>query len=170
MDTMRRVLSTYGAAVAAIGMIVAARQTVLANTTVPVGAVVSPECIIDATPLAFGVYDPIGAHGTADLDGVGTVIVACTKGMVATVALDLGSNAEGSTRRMTSGTDYLTYELYRDAGRGDVWGDDLVGRALSLGVATSKAPQHLTVYGRVAGGQDVRAGTYLDSIVATVNF
>jgi spore coat protein U-like protein len=41
---------------------------------------------------------------------------------------------------------------------------------LSPGAATSKAARSFTVYGRVAGNQDVPAGSYSDAVVATVNF
>ena len=39
-----------------------------------------------------------------------------------------------------------------------------------LYTAASKAAANLTVYGRVAPGQDVAVGSYTDTVVATVNF
>jgi spore coat protein U-like protein len=41
---------------------------------------------------------------------------------------------------------------------------------LSTGAAPSKATRPFTVYGRVAAGQDVPAGSFADTAVATVNF
>ena len=59
--------------------------------------------------------------------------------------------------------------MYKDSARTAVWGD--AGGALySAGAAPSKAPRAFTVYGRVPAGQDVPAGSYSDTIVATVNF
>ena len=98
------------------------------------------------------------------------MVVACTKGAVATVGLGLGSNASGSTRRLTDGSsNYLTYELYQDAGRTTVWGTSGAG-LYSPGAAPSKVARNFTVYGRVASDQDVPAGSFNDTVVATVNF
>jgi len=104
------------------------------------------------------------------LDGTGTVIVTCTKGAVTTVGLGLGSNVTGSTRRLKDpGTNFLTYELFRDAGRVTVWGT-AGGALLTPGAAPSKVARTFTVYGRVASNQDIPAGAYTDTVVATVNF
>ncbi len=66
-------------------------------------------------------------------------------------------------------TDYLSYELYQDTGRTTVWGNS--GTALfSAGSAPSKAPRTFTVYGRIPAAQDVPAGAYADTVIATVNF
>jgi len=66
-------------------------------------------------------------------------------------------------------TDYLTYELYQETGRTTVWGT--TGTALlSIGAAPSKAARTFTVYGRIPSGQDLPAGSYTDTVQATVNF
>jgi len=84
---------------------------------------VTNNCTISTVALAFGSYDPVVANASTNLDGTGTVVVACTKGSTATIGLGLGSNVTGSTRRMRDGgTNYLTYELYQDSGRATVWG------------------------------------------------
>jgi spore coat protein U-like protein len=141
-----------------------------ATANLGVSATVTNNCTISTAALAFGSYDPVGTHASTNLDGTGTVIVACTKGAVATVGLGLGSNASGSTRRMTDGaSEFLTYELYQDAGRTTVWGNSGAG-LYSPGAAPSKAARNFTVYGRVASNQDVAAGSYSDTVVATVNF
>lgn len=100
---------------------------------------------------------------------MGSLTVACTKGAVTTIGLNLGANASGSTRRMTGAGDYLTYELYKDSARTLVWGNS-GGDLLDTGTAPSKAPRTFTVYGRVPAGQDVPAGAYVDTVTATVNF
>ena len=141
-----------------------------ATANLGVSATVTNNCTISTAALAFGSYDPVVAHASTDLDGTGTVIVACTKGAVATVGLGLGSNAAGSTRRLTDGSsNYLTYELYQDAGRTTVWGNAGAG-LYSPGAAPSKVARNFTVYGRVAANQDVAVGSFTDTVVATVNF
>jgi spore coat protein U-like protein len=141
-----------------------------ATSNLNVSATVTNNCTISTVALAFGSYDPVVAHASANLDGTGTVVVACTKGAVATVGLGLGSNASGTTRRMTNGaSEFLTYELYQDAGRTTVWGNSGAG-LYSPGAAPSKVGRNFTVYGRVVANQDVAAGSYNDTVVATVNF
>ena len=157
-------------AVSALGTLDAPPARAQTTSTVAATATVTTECNISVTPLAFGVYDPVVAHQTADLDGTATITLTCTKGAVASVALGLGLTPSGSTRRMVSNIgDYLTYELHQDASRLFVWNEEITS-LLTLGPALSMAPRTLTVYGRVFGGQDVRAGTYTDSVLATVNF
>ena len=118
----------------------------------------------------FGAYDPVTANATTPLDGIGTVTVTCTKGAPAKVGLSVGSNAQGTTRRMAGGTAaYLNYELYKDTGRATVWGDT-TDTALDIPPAPNRNPRNFTVYGRVATAQDAAVGNYTDTVVATVNF
>jgi len=141
-----------------------------ATANLGVSATVTNNCTISTVALAFGSYDPVVANASANLDGTGTVVVTCTKGSTATIGLGLGSNAAASVRRMTDGSsNYLTYELYQDSGRSTVWGNSGAG-LLSPVAAPSKAARNFTVYGRVASNQDVPAGTFNDTVVATVNF
>jgi spore coat protein U-like protein len=141
-----------------------------ATANLSVSATVTNNCTISTAALAFGSYDPVVAHASTDLDGTGTVIVACTKGATATIGLGLGSNASGSVRRLKdSGTNFINYELYLDSGRTTVWGTAGAG-LLSTGAAPSKAARNFTVFGRVPSNQDVPAGSYNDTVVATVNF
>jgi spore coat protein U-like protein len=141
-----------------------------ATANLAVSATVTNNCTISTQALAFSAYDPVVAHASADLDGTGTVTVACTKGAATTVGLALGATPAGSTRRMTDGSgNFLTYELYQDASHSTVWG--ISGTALfTPPVAPSKAARAFTVYGRVNRDQDVPAGNYADTVVATVNF
>jgi spore coat protein U-like protein len=141
-----------------------------ATANLGVSATVTNNCTISTVALAFGSYDPVVANASTNLDGTGTVVVACTKGSTATIGLGLGSNASGSVRRMTDGSsNYLTYELYQDSGRSTIWGTAGAG-LLSPAAAPSKAARNFTVYGRVTSNQDVPAGSYNDTVVATVNF
>ena len=141
-----------------------------ASSSLSVNATVSKNCTITTAPVTFGAYNPVAAHATAPLDATGTITVACTKGAAAKVGLNPGSNAEGTTRRMTGGaTAYLTYELYKDTARATIWGnteDD----ALDLAPAPDRNPRDFTVYARVTAGQDATVGNYTDTVVATVNF
>src|SRR5512138_1082750 len=160
-------LGMAGAA-AGVGLLVAAFGTPVSAATATanlgVSATVTNNCTISTTALAFGSYDPVVANAATNLDGTGTVSVACTKGTTATVGLGVGSNASGSTRRMTDGSgNFLTYELYQDASHTTVWGN-AGGGLLSPAAAPSKATRNFTVYGQVASNQDVTAGSYSDTV------
>ena len=165
-------LGMAGAA-AGLALLLAATTSVSAATATAnlgVSATVTNNCTISTTALAFGSYDPVAANASTNLDGTGAVSVACTKGTAATVGLGLGSNASGSTRRMGDGAgNFLTYELYQDSGHTTVWGNAGAG-LLSPAAAPSKAARNFTVYGQVVSNQDATAGSYTDTVVATVNF
>jgi spore coat protein U-like protein len=172
-STLRVGVIGKAAAVAALIGITGAAAPVFAataSTNLGVSATVINNCLITTSALAFGSYDPVVANSAADLDGTGVVSVACTKGVSPTIALGLGSNASGSTRRMGDGSGhYLTYELFKESGHVTVWGT-AGGALLSPSAAPSKDARDFTVYGRVTGGQDATAGSYTDTVVATVNF
>jgi len=126
-------------------------------------------CTITTTNVALGNYDPITANLTTPLDGAGAITVTCTQGTVATIGIDNGSNAQSGVRRMAGGASFLTYELYKDTGRTQVWGGTGAAQ-MTLPAAPSTAPRNYPVYGRVPQAQDVGAGAYLDTAIATVNF
>jgi spore coat protein U-like protein len=125
---------------------------------------------ISAAVNANCTYDPVVANAAANDDGTGTVTIACTKGTVATIGLGLGANALVNQRRMKDGAgDLLNYALYLDAGRNTIWGT-ASPNLLTPVAAPDKTARPFTVYGRIPFGQDVPAGAYSDTVVATVNF
>ena len=143
-------------------------QTATASLTVTANVI--KNCTISTAPLTLGAYDPVAANATAPLDGIGTITVTCTKGAVAKVGLNAGANGQGATRRMTlSATEFLTYEIYKDTGHANVWGDT-ADTALDIPAAPNRNPRTFTAYGRVAAAQDAAVGNYTDTVVATVNF
>jgi spore coat protein U domain-containing protein, fimbrial subunit CupE1/2/3/6 len=134
---------------------------------------VNPDCTISTSPLSFGNYNPVGTHATNPLDNQGAVIVSCTPGAVTTITLGQGLNAaSGSTdaaplRRMASGANRLSYTLFQNMGRTTVWGNT---PATGLSYTGTGSSSNVAVYGRVAPGQIVPAGTYNDTVVATITF
>lgn len=140
------------------------------SANMQVNANVIRKCTISAQPLAFGEYDPVQANATAPLDGQSTLTVACTKGTAISIGMDPGANAQGTVRRMASGTaDFLTYEAYKDSSHTQRWGDS-AGDRYDAGVAPSRDPRQFIVYGRIAGGQDIAEGSFQDTILVTVQF
>lgn len=143
-----------------------------------VSATVAANCSISTTAVNFGSYDPIAASD--DTDGNGAVTVKCVKGTSHTIALGLGSNASGSNRRMTDGTDFITYTLQHPPSTTpndacvfpavtQVWGT--AGAALfNPGSAPSNGNRTYKVCATATASQDVQAGSYSDTVTATVNF
>ena len=165
---MGRLIAGAGVAALVAGFVGLAQTDVNAATqtsSFTVSASVTANCTISAAALAFGAYDPVVANASANLDQTSTITVACTKGTSASVSLDSGVNYS-SGRRMKAGSNYLGYEMYSDSGRSTVW-DSTNTVAYN---AASKSSTDLTVYGRVAAGQDVPAGSYSDTVVATITF
>ena len=145
-------------------------QVTSASSSLAVSAVVSKNCTITTAPVAFGAYDPVGANSTTPRDAQGVITVTCTKGAEAHVGLGVGSNAQGTTRRMSQGAAaYLAYELYKDSSHTTIWGDT-TNTGLPIPAAPNRNPRDFPVYGRIAAAQDAIVGSYTDTVVATVNF
>lgn len=157
-----------GAAFLSVGFLTFSQPLTAATATanLVVSATVISACVVTPGVLAFGVYDPTAA---GNLDQTGTFTVACTSGTSVTVGLNGGGNLSGSTRRMANllATEFLPYELYRDSGRTNVWGNTS-GTWVSL--SATLLPQVLTVYGRIAPAQDVSLGAFTDNVTITVTF
>jgi spore coat protein U-like protein len=146
-----------------------------ANANLAVSATVNTNCTIATTPVAFGVYDP---NAVAPLNATGTVTIACTKGTNTTIGLGLGSFPSGTTRQMDDSGARLTYELFQPASNAvgaacaytTVWGATIGTNTLAPAQAPSKVARTYNVCGQMAAGQDPTAGSYSDTVVATVNF
>jgi spore coat protein U-like protein len=141
------------------------------SATLNVGASINVRCTILTNAVNFGNYDPLGNNAAIPLDAVGVINLNCSAGSSVDVRLGQGSfPAPGSTnanprRRMGSGTDRLTYNLYEDSGYTTVWNN--VAQGLKPGKVF---PVNIPVYGRVPAGQNVPPATYTDTVVATVFF
>jgi spore coat protein U-like protein len=118
------------------------------------------------TSVAFGTYDVYGAF----VDTTGTVRVGCILATNVTVDLSRGNAPSFNPRYMANGAEHLTYNLYLDAARTTIWGDNTGGSSHATPGTIFFAYVNITIYGRITAGQDVSAGSYTDSITATVNF
>jgi spore coat protein U-like protein len=159
------VLTTIGVLVVGSDSPVAAGT---ATANLQINATVSANCTISTVTVAFPAYDPIVANASVNDDGTGSVTVACTKGTGTSIALSLGANFSVTQPRMTGpgAADYLNYSLFSDSSRSVLWS----GVTRAIAAAPGRAPQIFTVYGRIPFGQDISAGAYTDTVVATINF
>lgn len=139
-----------------------------------ISATVINNCRVDTFDLAFGDYDPVVANDTTDLDQNTTVNVYCTKGatfLSLTLSAGLNFDALSGSRQMAFGAERLAYNIYLDSPGGTVWDttNDVSPTLASTG-KNNPIDGGYTAYGRVFAGQDVAAGDYYDTVVATVNF
>ncbi len=143
------------------------------NTTFQVTATVVNNCVINSTNIAFGNYDPTSATAVT---AQGSVTAKCTKGDVVSVALGQGSNpGTGSTgavpaRQMKSGANLLPYDIYTTSGGTTEWGTGAANQPASQTSASVNTPLTFVTYGALPAGTDVPAGSYTDSVVATVTY
>jgi spore coat protein U-like protein len=168
-----RTLSLTGSVLLALGA-ASSVDAGTATSNLAVTASVTANCTITTSPVAFGAYDPVSVNASTALNGTGTLNVTCTSGASTTITLGQGANANtGSTdaapaRRMKdSGSNFLTYSLYQNTGRTTVWGNTAGTGVANTGTGSQVA---VTVYGAVDAGQNVPAGSYSDTVVATVTF
>ena len=125
-------------------------------------------CFLSTTGVSFGTYS---VFTTTPLDSTGSVSIFCIGDASVTVALDRGGAPTFTPRRMLQGTEALNYNLYLDAARTKIWGDGTGGSQLYVnsGVQSLRTVT-VTIFGRVPAQQDVSAGSYSNSITATINF
>jgi spore coat protein U domain-containing protein, fimbrial subunit CupE1/2/3/6 len=125
-------------------------------------------CTISTTPVSFGTYN---VFSSTPLDSTGSVIFNCDNRANITITLNKGGATTFNPRRMLKGSEALNYNLYLDATRTSIWGDGTGGTQV---YSNPSAPRNqnvpLTVYGRIPAGQDVTAGSYTNTITATINF
>lgn len=126
-------------------------------------------CTITASDVNFGTVASLATATTAS----GSLAVTCNPGMPYSIALNAGITT-GNTiaaRRMSlngSGPGVVSYQLYQDAGYSTLWGDGTSG-AIYPGTG-AVITQTIPVHGRVPAQPTPAAGTYRDTITATITY
>ena len=135
-------------------------------TTRTAAAPLSPSCSIDASaPLSFGAYDVFAA---TPLDSVAGLTVRCNHHQSASLGLS-GLLASGM-RSMAGQTSALGYNIYANAVRSLVAGDGSFGASPIYVNVNEHTGAMVYLYGRMPAGQDVPAGAYVATLLATLNF
>lgn len=153
--------------VAAMGVAFANSALAATDTaSFTVTATVADSCLVSATDMDFGSYDPNGAEVTAQSE----IDAKCTNGTTYTIKLSDGSGTAtaGVTRAMTGGTHAgnLGYELYSDSGRNTIWNETTT--VSGTGVLAGSVIHN--VYGKLPAGQFVQADSYEDTITVTLDY
>jgi spore coat protein U-like protein len=125
-------------------------------------------CTISVTPVTFGAYD---VFATSPTDSTGNVVFECDKpDKRIRITLSTGSSGSFGARTMRQGTDVLLYNLYI-WNLSTVWGDGTAGTSYySNNNPPNGRPVTVTILGRIPSGQDVRGGTYTDTIQVLIDF
>lgn len=132
-------------------------------------------CTIAANPFNFGSYAPLSGTTTST---TGTVSVTCSAliaGLNVSYVISLTSGSSGTytARKMQFSPYQLNYNLYTDAAYSTVWGDGTASTSTvsdSYNLALISMTRNYTVYGLIPASQQVGAGSYTDTITATVTF
>lgn len=134
------------------------------NMAFKVTASVSNSCAVgvSATDLNFGSVSSLAAP----VDGTSTITLTCPPNTSWTLGLSYGVNASGTQRRMAgpSGA-YVTYGLYRDLGRTQVWDN-----SSNMVTGSGGNPSSVTVYGRVPPQPGAGPGNYSDTVTVTLTY
>ena len=142
----------------------------------PGWALAATTCAFSSTPgMSFGVYDDSSASPT---DAAASIVVVCSRNggpTPTTVTLQVGPSANSgliATRTMRSGANSMNYNLYRDSGRSQVWGQTSAVDTGSISLTmpnNSSANGTFVIYGRISAQQNVPMGTFSDTVQITVS-
>ncbi len=135
------------------------------QTTLVVGAEVIADCKVVGGALDFGSYV---TGQSKDHEAVGSIdYEGC---LIGSVVLELSGGQSGSIadRAMLDGNGKkLKYQIYRDAGYSQVWGQGSGAHSINL---TKAGGGSVEVYGRIPGRQSVARGNYSDTVSVTLMF
>ena len=131
--------------------------------TLTVTATVQNACALNGGTMAFGQYQ---SGQSTNLDVTGQINYTNCSGTLS-FELDGGQSGDINARKMLSGSNQLTYQLYRNAARNAVWGTGANAQGLQL---LQPLSGKIDVYGRIPAGQAVAAGSYTDTVNVTLTF
>jgi len=126
-------------------------------------------CTLSATAVAFGAYDVYQAGPT---DSTGTISYRCgTNDHNIRIAISKGTGGSFTLRTLKrAGTENLFYNLFY-GGFTQVWGDGTGSTTIYFENNPPNLKEVvLTVYGRIAPGQDVSVGSYTDTVMVTLEY
>lgn len=123
---------------------------------------VQNNCSIVVGDISFGSVNTLATAHTAS----STAAVTCSGNGAWTVAFGAGGSGDQTARRMTDGTNNVTYNLYNAATAGSVLGNGAGATVTPGGTGNGS----FTVHARTTAGQPMNNGTFTDTIVATLTY
>jgi spore coat protein U-like protein len=152
---------SFGSPATCSALIAGTYSTAQANFSIT--AVVPTQCTVSATSLAF----PTASVLMQPVNATATISATCNASTPVTVALDNGATGTGPTARfMKSGTNAITYGIYRDAAASLPWGNTSGTDTASLSSGTGT----LTAFGRVPAQVSPPPGSYADVVNVIITY
>lgn len=122
------------------------------------------QCRITANDLDFGTQSTPLAQTDSDT----FIDVRCTNASPFTVGLSNGLHPSGGSRRMSDGSNFVSYGLFQDAARNVDW-DNTGNRKSGAGLGTSTSIM-MSVFGRIPADPAAVPGNYTDTITVDIEF
>ena len=144
-----------------------AAQAASTTSQFSVSMTINSSCtIVSTAALNFGSQGVL----TSAVAQTTTLQVQCTNTTAYNIGLDAGtgSGATVAARKMTSGSNTVTYSLYSDSGHTAVWGNTIGTNTVSA--TGNGAAQSYTIYGQVPAQTTPAPGSYSDTITVTVTY
>ncbi len=149
----------FNLGIAAIATLVATPAFAATTSgTMDVTLNVDNACSLTTAAIDFGTVTDFAAASTANSAST----LRCTPNAVATVTVSLGSNVNGTQRRLRSGTNYVDYNITDSANA--AW------PAAGLSFTGNGADQPLGLRGVVPAQAAKPAGAYSDQVTITVTY
>ncbi len=141
-------------------------------------AAATANCTVMASPVAFGVYNPLSTVGTAS---TGTLKIVCTASGSGTITVTVeatfstGLSGNYATRTMLSGSNTLNYNIYWDTAHTQIMGNGTGGSYSGYAgpitiIAGNFAQVNGTMYGYIPPLQDAVPGAYTDVLTLTITY
>ncbi|MZR62338.1 spore coat U domain-containing protein [Alcanivorax sp. DP30] len=139
-------------------------STLLGSYTLDATIEIPDQCRITANDLDFGTQ----SAPLAQTDSETFIDVRCTNASPFTVGLSNGQNPSGGSRRMSDGSNFVSYGLFQDAARSQEW-DSTSNRQAGSGLGTGSSIM-MTVFGRIPADPTAVQGSYSDTVTVDIVF
>lgn len=145
-------------------------QTGTATTSILLNMNVTNDCSTMSTPdVSFNSAPLVQNFPTVSQ----AIAVTCTKGSTYTIGINNGANALNNVRRMVSGSNYMSYDIYKEATT-NRWGGSGTERWASAASSQVSSDGLLRTYNYTAkvltNQATPPAGTYSDTLIVDVAF
>lgn len=139
-----------------------------------VSSLTTNNCLFGTMTGASLTYDPIEANNNAtgtDSTSAGSIVIACTDDLPYALAVGEGGHWASNSRRAQNGSSFLVYSVTQPDGT-TPWGTGTTAtnNEATLSSEGTGVNQTFTVNFKAVKGQNVKAGTYTDTLVVTVTY
>ncbi len=125
-------------------------------------------CAVSADTVSFGTYNGVVKTQVTTMS---TITQACTGSGSATYTITLspGRSGTATARYMASGSSHLSYQIYKDAARTQIFGDG-TGGTYTFSNTTGAESRSGTLYSVIPAGQSPAPGSYSDTLTVQVTY